>query len=447
MITMATDRAVKCVVGGNSSCRALLNRPQPPGSLWVFRTGFGLLAAFSAVRFMALGWVDSLLMGPDFHFSWFSWLPMPNRAQLYSLMGVQVLGGFGIAAGWRTRTHLILWLVSFTYVELLEKSLYLNHYVLFSLLGLWLLVLPASTLRRRDPEPVPTWGLWLLRAQLASVYVWAGLAKLNSDWLLRGEPLKTWLQAHADLPWVGPWLANDVMAIGMSWGGALYDLAIPWFLLCPRTRGVALVLVVGFHAAVGLLFPIGIFPALMILGATLFLSPRWPQAWLRWPDTPGRPSVTLGRGPALSFVVTLALIFLLPGRFILWGTDVNWSERGYRFAWRVMLNEKTGFVEYRVFEPSSGRRWIVQPGNQLTALQHQSMRTQPDMIRDYALFLARQHREQGRLVEVFAEAWVSLNGRPAQRLLRPDVDLTRGEAELDAQGWIVPLAEPGPSSG
>jgi len=132
---------------------------------------------------------------------------------------------------------------------------------------------------------------------------------------------------------------------------------------------------------------------------------------------------------------------LLPGRFMLWGSDVSWTERGHRFAWRVMIIEKTGLVDYRVVETETGRTWRVQPAAELTMLQHRHMRTQPDMIRDYALHLKAQHAAEGRAVAVYADAWASLNGRSSQRLLRPELDLTRPRAELEAAGWIVPLAQ------
>jgi len=42
--------------------------------------------------------------------------------------------------------------------------------------------------------------------------VFGGLAKLNSDWLLHGEPLRIWLSANVELPVLGrilsePWAA------------------------------------------------------------------------------------------------------------------------------------------------------------------------------------------------------------------------------------------------
>ena len=421
--------------------RRALAAPCDAASLHAFRVGFGLLAAAASARFVALGWVESLLLAPRFHFAWLPWVVMPTAPVLYGLFAAQAVAGVGIAAGRRPRLWLALWLLSFGYVELLDKSLYLNHYVLFSLLGLWLLVIPLPPGARQ----APTWALWLLRAQVGTVYLWAGLAKLNSDWLLRAEPLSTWLQARMDLPMIGPLLAHDATAVVMSWGGAAYDLTIPLLLLWPRTRALGMALVIGFHLTVGALFPIGIFPALMILSATLLLSPSWPRRWLRRLPAPPAPAPATRQlrpaGTAL-WLVAVSVMALFPGRAALWGSDVSWTERGYRLSWRVMLNEKTGMVDYRVVEHGTGRTWRVMPSEELTMLQHKQMRTQPDMIRDYALHLHARFATQGHDVAVYADAWASLNGRPAQRLLRPDVDLTHPVAELEQAGWIVPLETP-----
>lgn len=416
-----------------------------PAAIVVFRVGFGLLATASAVRFVALGWVDLLLAEPAFHFTWVPGLPVPGRFGLFALFAGQALGGLALAANLRPRLALVLWLGCFVWVELIDKALYLNHHILFMLLGLCLLALPLERLTLRGPLRGPAWACVLLRVVVGSVYVWAGLAKLQSDWLVHAEPLRTWLAARQDLPWVGPLLALPQTAIAMSWAGAAYDLLIPFVLLWGPTRRVGLLLVVGFHVCVGLLFPIGIFPALMVLSATVFLPSDWPRRLVRHPvpspwQPPDQPSAPV-LGVLLLF---LGGVCLFPGRFLLLGdrvswTDVNWTEQGYRFAWRVMLNEKTGFVEYTVVEPASGRRWKAQPAQDLTQLQHKQMRTQPDLMRDYARHLAQRHAAAGRRVEVRADAWCSLNGRPAQRLLSPDVDLTQPLATLRAQGWILPL--------
>lgn len=422
--------------------RAALSAPVDPAGLIVFRVGFGLLAALSALRVMALGWVEALYVTPTTNFPWIPGFTTPSPTVLYGLFWAQVLAGLGLVWGRAPRLCLAAWLLSFGFIELLDKSLYLNHYVLFTLLGLWMMLIPLERLRLSGGAALPAWGLVLLRAQVVTVYLWAGLAKLNADWLLRGEPLTTWLEARAQLPVFGPLLAHDVTALGMSWAGAAYDLSVPWLLLHPRTRPLGVVLVVGFHSAVGLLFPIGVFPALMILSSTLLWSPSWPRRWLgAWtPPSPAPPPWPWPKTAALFAVILLLTLF--PGRGLLRGEDVAWTERGHRLAWRVMLIEKTGLVELRVVERSTGRLWRVSPAEGLTALQHKQLRTQPDLIRDYALQLKAQHAAAGRDVAVFAEAWVSLNGRPSQRLLRNDLDLTQPLGALDEAGWILPRETP-----
>lgn len=436
---MATEHAPKRGDHGRPVVEVLAECVDP-ASFVVFRVGFGLLAAAAALRFMARGWVDSLLVAPAFHFAWVPGLAVSTRPVLYLLFGVQVVGGVALAVGRWPRTGVLLWLLSFGYVELLDKALYLNHYVLMSLWGLWLLGLPVHRVGSAG-EGMPRFCLWLLRLQVASVYLWAGVAKLNVDWLLGAEPLRTWLGARADVPLVGPWLAQPQTAYAMAWAGAAFDLTVPFLLLWPRTRVAAMCAVLAFHATVGLLFPIGVFPWLMVLSATLLLSPSWPRRWLRLvtfqPAAGPTPSTTWLRASAVGVLALLVVCW--PARFLLSGTEVNWSERGFRFAWRVMLVEKTGMVDYRVLEPASGRVWRVMPSAELTPLQHKQMRTQPDMIRDYALHLREQHAAQGRAVEVYADAWASLHGRPAQRLIDPRVDLTQPEAVLERAGWIVPL--------
>lgn len=421
--------------------RAALSAPVDPAGLIVFRVGFGLLAAFSALRVMALGWVEALYLTPTTHLPWVPGLTVPSATVLYGLFWAQVVAGLGLAWGRAPRIFLAAWLLSFGAVELLDKSLYLNHYVLFTLLGLWMMFIPLERLSVYGGAALPAWKLLVLRAQVVTVYLWAGLAKLNADWLMRGEPLTTWLEARAQLPLIGPLLADDGVALAMSWAGAAYDLSVPWLLLHPRTRPLGVVLVVGFHSAVGLLFPIGVFPALMILSSTLLWSPSWPRRWLgAW--TPSPPAPPLAWPQTAALVALLTAMTLYPGRGLLRGEDVAWTERGHRLAWRLMLIEKTGLVEYRVVEAKTGRRWRVSPAEGLTPLQHKQLRTQPDLIRDYALQLKAQHAALGRDVAVFADVWVSLNGRPSKRLLREDLDLTQPVGALDEAGWILPRKAP-----
>ena len=64
------------------------------------------------------------------------------------------------------------------------------------------------------------------------------------------------------------------------------------------------------------------------------------------------------------------------------------------------------------------------------------MAQDPFMVRDLARHIAGDMRARhGRDVEVHADAFASLNGRPAQRLIDPHVDLSR----ISTRDWLVPL--------
>ena len=99
------------------------------------------------------------------------------------------------------------------------------------------------------------------------------MAKINSDWLIEAMPLKIWLTSKYDLPIIGESLVHlDWFHYLMSWGGMIYDLSIPFLLLYSRTRLFAFVMVVFFHLFTVVLFPIGMFPYIMIFSALIFFS-------------------------------------------------------------------------------------------------------------------------------------------------------------------------------
>ena len=85
--------------------------------------------------------------------------------------------------------------------------------------------------------------VWALRAQIAVVYVFAGIAKLNVDWLLRAEPMHTWLAARTDRPLIGFLLDEPTVAVALCIAGAAFDLTIVGWLLWRRTRPFAYVAV------------------------------------------------------------------------------------------------------------------------------------------------------------------------------------------------------------
>lgn len=460
---MATEPALRTRLG------EALFRPVDNASLVAFRIFFGALMFASVVRFWAYGWIRDIYIAPAFHFHWlgFSWLdPWPGLG-MYVHFAILGLASVCIMLGLFYRLATVIFFFTFTYVELLEKATYLNHYYLISLLGLLMIFMPLhrsfSIDAWRQPslrcDTAPAWVLWLLRFQIGVVYFFAGVAKLGPDWLLRGEPLGIWLAAHTNIPLVGPWLAERWVARGASFFGAAFDLSVVFFLLHDRTRKWAYVLVVVFHAITGYLFPIGIFPWVMSFSALIFFPADWPRLLLAkiprfasWgqKDSPQNAPVdydVVGKGSwirrlGLTFLgIYILLQVLIPLRRFLYPGNTAWTEEGFRFAWRVMLVEKVGFVEYRVRDVKTGRETILDPARYLSPLQLKMMAVSPDMILEMAQFIARDEKKRGKDVEVRADAFVTMNGRPSRRLVDLNTNLALEEDSIWPKRWILPMDE------
>ena len=433
-----------------------------PAPLAVFRMAFGVLILASVVRFWAKGWIAELYLQPKFFFPYYGLdfiKPLgPYTYVLFAGCGVCALL---VALGWHYRPAAAGLFLSFTYIELMDKSTYLNHYYFVSLVALLLVFLPADASHSLDAvrrpgrwhNQVPRWTVDALRLLVGIVYVYAGLAKLNSDWLLAAAPLRIWLPAKNDLPLVGFLFNYPATAYVFSWFGAAYDLTVPFFLLNRLTRPYAYAAVVVFHVLTAILFPIGMFPYVMIVAALVFFPADFHERLLerarqllRLAAPAARPAAPLVYRPRvrLALLISFALFFMVqllaPLRYWLYPRELFWTEEGYRFSWRVMLMEKLGQVQFKVVDAATGRAWLVNNGEHLSVLQEKMMATQPDMMLQFAHYLRAYYIRQGvRNPQVYADAYVSLNGRLGQVYIDPTVDLARQAEGFGPKPWILPF--------
>jgi vitamin K-dependent gamma-carboxylase len=456
----------------------------PVDAAWLvaFRVLFGLTLAFSMQRFLANGWVERFYVAPSFHFKYwgFEWveaLPAPYMHWLF--VGLFVLA-LAVAAGFLFRIAAFAFAAGFTYVQLIDVSTYLNHYYLAALLAFLLALSPAhrvhsvdawlaARFRRRSspavavqkPEVARAW-LYLFRFQVGIVYTFAGLAKAQSDWLIHAQPLRIWLGSVTDLPLLGWFVTLPFAPLIFAWCGFLFDSTVVAFLLWNRTRPFAYAVVVVFHVLTRLLFPIGMFPAIMMLSALVFFSPEWPRTLLArtrgWfvrgganaappeRELPGAPAPAgFARPSRLALAgLTLGALYcathlLLPLRFLAYGGNVLWHEQGMRFSWRVMLRAKGGSTTFLVKSPASGRRFYVPPRDYLNQMQENEMSSQPDLIVQLAHRIRDDFAARGfGPVEVYAETRVSLNGRRSVPFLDPRVDLAKFDNHLDLRDLVLP---------
>ncbi len=441
----------------------LLARPVDASSLATFRLLFGALMVWEVIRNFQYDFISPYYIGPSFYFTYefFPFVsPLPGQ-WMYVLFVAMGLFALGMALGFFYKLSSFLFFLTYTYVFLLDKTPYNNHYYLISLLSFLLIFADAQRwisidrLRhfQSSTDTVPFWQLFLLRAQIFIVYFYGGIAKLNSDWL-SGEPMRLWLAERADYPLVGPLFTTEWTVYFFTYGGLLFDLSIGFLLLWPPTRLLAFLVVLFFHLTNNWLFSIGIFPFLGIAATILFVEPDWPRRVLsrfdrQRPSLPIQPVLNPPKRTSLSgwtfgFVaVYLTLQVLIPLRHWLYPGDVSWTEEGHRFAWHMKLRNKEGRLNLKITDPKTGQIWSVKLEEDLTLGQITKMSTRPDMILQYAHYLREKLQQAGIDNPIItADAWVSLNGRPYQPLIDPKVNLAEVHSDpFTPAEWILPLKE------
>lgn len=444
-----------------------LKTPVSTAPLAVFRVLFGVMMLGSIIRFWANGWIESIYIEPEYHFSYFGfeWVK-PLGVYTYLIFIICALSALFVALGFKYRMAILTFFLSFTYIELMDKTTYLNHYYFISLMSFIMIWLPANRYFSVDTyfkpfktyQKVPRWTIFSVQLMLAIVYFYAGLAKLNSDWLMEAMPLKIWLPSNQNLLLVGDFLTQDWFIYAMAFAGALYDLTIPFLLWTKKTRWIAYFFVVFFHVFTRILFPIGMFPYVMIFSTLIFFSAGfhqkiisvlrkgisilgikreyskeirtftysdWSKKWIQY-----------------GFFLFFAIQLLFPFRCFLYPGEAFWNEQGFRFSWRVMLMEKAGYTAFIVKDSKTGKQVRVEPNQYLTAFQQKQMSFQPDFILEFAHFLGEEYKKKGFVnPQVYADSYVTLNGRTSKRFVNPEIDLTKEKLGYKPIKWLMPFED------
>lgn len=424
---------------------------------------------FGVLRFISKGWVHQLYIEPQYFFGYlgFEWVKPLEGNLMYLPFVLMVIAALGILLGAFYRISAFVFFICFTYVELLDKSNYLNHYYFVSLMSFLMVLVPANRrfsidawlrpqIRQKTTEQ---WHIGILKFQLAVVYIFAGIAKLHADWLFEAEPLRTWLQAHHNIPLVGGLMQEKWLAFAFSWTGCIYDLFIVFFLLSNRFRPYAYFFVIFFHVVTWYLFPIGVFPWVMIFSTLIFFHEETHQKVLNWLEglwgraKSSKELITQRRGTSKAMryflIVFIAAQLLIPFRYVLYPGDLFWNEEGFRFSWRVMLMHKEGYATFYLHDKATGRESEINNAKFLTRTQEDQMATQPDMILQYARILKNyydgktlhygEHKFKIEDPAIYARIYVSLNGRPSQLFVDKKHDLASLPYNLKHRNWIEPF--------
>ena len=447
------------------------SHPVSGQSLAVFRIVFGFLMLNDVVYVLTQGWLTFYYVERDILFPYFGLAVPPLPAPwLHLLWGACGLCCVLVALGAFYRPAIWGFNAIFIYFFLLDQTVYLNHFYMIALFGLLLGCTDAhrcwSVDRRlgliRGPRDVPFWNVLILQFQVEVVLVFAGLVKIEIDWL-RGEPLRIWMLERTwsplsplfEIHWIT--LAAPVLIV------LLHVVGAP-LLLWSKTRLWVFLLYCAFHVVNAHLFDIGVFPWMTIAATTILFAPDWPSALLRRtgavltrlarrpPRLPalagralryiaGSPPKREGKAapfrplhPALlAALVLYALVQVwLPVRDTLFEGHVGWTEEGQKFSWRMMLYTYDADGRFLVVAPD-GEAWFVYPRAHLDAAQAYMVFTKPEALLHFVHRLEERYAERGAgAVRIYADIGKSVNGKPFRRFVDHTVDL----AAVDGMNWL-----------
>ncbi len=268
---------------------------------WVLlRSGTGALVVFWALTLLPdladLYGSSSIVpsQGPrTTQFSIFKW--WSGDVAVGVVLGVAVLAGLAMTLGVFVRAAAP---VAFLAVTSLMASapLILNGgddvlRLLLLFIALYALIAPAEGLDTPlgrlgigEPPTGPPWGLVIIRIQIIAMYIATVVDKMEgSTWLggtatVRALHLQTMRRF-----WIPEFILTSSVAHNlMTWGALATEIALPILLINRRTRRWGIVLGLCFHASLGYVMRLGLFPATVAVAYLAFLTPADASAIVGW---------------------------------------------------------------------------------------------------------------------------------------------------------------------
>jgi vitamin K-dependent gamma-carboxylase len=451
--------------------KALFRQVDIPSIVFI-RIVFGALAFGEMMGLFAYYHLTKDTFNPEkFHFRYhvLDWVKPLHEPYMSIVFGIGLIASLGVLFGKFYRASCLITFVVLLYAFSAEQSLYLNHGYLMIWLSFILAFFPMNRSFSLDVhkrpalrlKTVPLYYQFILAFLMGVVYFYGGLAKLNPDWI-RAQPLLIWMEYKRKLFLIGPIVQKDIVAWVMSIGGLAFDLSCAFLLMFKRTRKLGMALAISFHITNVLIFNIGAFPWLSISLSLMFFSPDLIPKFLTWLDKkwsfwarkrstynnrfavyggPMAISAKKGRYMQVLLISLVSFHLLVPLRHHLYSGNVNWTEEGHKFSWRMMLRNKSGTGEFLI---KDGDGVLIKRENgrsYLSRRQRQKMLGQPDMILQFGQFLGAEYKAKGyEDVSVFANIRIKLNANDYQQFINPEVDLMHQKWHaFESEDWIMPF--------
>lgn len=440
--------------------------PVDGASLAIFRIALGILIAYDALRKGPFKFGSNNFVLFRIPYEGFEWVP--SGGEYAYLLGVLwLIGAVFVTLGLLYRPAMIFTTGLTIFAFLQAQEYYLNHYYLLIIVCILMCLVPANKAYaldclwgkyRKQPPTVSRMHMWLLKGQTEIVLIYAGLVKINSDWL-QLEPLRSWLLRRKDdfaYGWL--WEYDLVIAVGAYGVIILHILGAP-LLLWKRTRMAIFLVYCAFHISNHFVFNIGIFPWMTIAMSALFFPPDWPRkifqrpaAWFstKWlaarrnslnDMTTWMPMVPDWRVAAFASFACVWLVSqaVLPLRHNLYKGDVAWTYEGHRFSWRMKLVDRWSPGMVAVAYLADQNLILVPPLRKLTSYrQYRKATTRPRMARALAPQLAKVVADAYKSKDVRVHYYypVGYNNREATLLIDPAVDMATAPVSQTPAPWL-----------
>ncbi len=438
-------------------------------SLGLFRAIFGAFMLIEMMVYASTGFYEGSIISPQFNFSYdyLGFISPGSPAVMNGLHFIMAIAAILIMVGLFFRWACVVFFICFTYFLLCCKGHFNNHFYLFSLFSFLLIFTNADrsfTLNKKEKvkdKIIPIWQLNMLKVQVFVVYFFGGIAKLNSDWLVKFQPMKKSLQAFSK----GGFLESDVMVMFFSYGGFLFDLLIGFLLMYKPTRKLAALGVIFFNVTNSIIYDdIGIFPFVMLSTLILFFPPESDmikkikslfvnqntrvKASTAAAFSPNNKLVLIGLGCYFAFQ------FLFPLRHHLITDNIIWSGISRNFSWHMKVQDRgMEEVSLLIINKDGGETIPFskeQINKRINNLQIQTMVQTPSMVWQFSNWLEKRlnyelKKSKGKTfddLEIYSRIKTSFNGREPQYIIDPSVDLTQVKFDpLGENSWIMPVLE------
>ncbi|PSN30216.1 Vitamin K-dependent gamma-carboxylase [Blattella germanica] len=351
-----------------------------------------------------------------------------------------MFGAFGIMLGLYFRISCIAYIIPYWFIFMLDKTAWNNHSYLFGIISILLLGSNAHHFwsldillgRVKRNYPVPVWNYFILRFQIFILYFYAGLKKMDRDWL-EGYSMRN-LSYH------------DVFA--------------------PFKRT-------------------GMFPYVCLVTMPIFCNANWPRKILKYFSRSKYASRNNGKEKekqklkeefkegcefnkiheefpkgvitwkqklvVFLLITHMGLQMFLPySHFITKGYN-NWTHGLYGYSWDMMVHTwDTVLVLVKVVDHETGKEHFLDPE---AWVQSSRWEKHGDMVVQYAQCLQRkllkgisddgektEQYELSKNISIYIDVWCSLNGRFQQRMFDPRVDLlTVNWSPFKEVSFLMPL--------